>query len=83
MAFWNEDGQLDGMLGVYAAGCAACFGISHIGAIHNGLLRWVPRVYSKLNVVLPVGRALFLLAFLQRGAENQERNSNARSDGET
>ena len=72
-AFHGPDGQPDAVIAAYAFGLAASFGISHLDAIHYRLLRWMPSTYNSLNVVLPCGRALFLLAILQRGAANQER----------
>ena len=60
-------------MGWYALGLASSFGISHIDAIHLRLTRWAPVTYPYFNVVLPCGRALFLLAILQRGVSNQER----------
>ncbi len=72
-AFHGPDGRPDAVIAAYAFGLAASFGISHLDAIHYRLLRWMPSTYSSLNVALPCGRALFLLAILQRGAANQER----------
>ena len=72
-AFTGPNGGPDAWIGAYAFGCASCFGISHIESIHLRLLRWVPSFYNVLNPLLPCGRALFLLAFLQRGVVNQER----------
>ena len=74
-AFRDADtGKPDVWLGVYAASCAACFGISHVDAIHLRLVRWVPRAYEVAGLTLPYGRAFFLLAFLQRGVANQQRH---------
>lgn len=70
-AFTTPDGKPDSLLAAYAFGVAACFGISHLDAIHLRLLRWIPSTYGRINVVLPFGRALFLLAFLQRSVDNQ------------
>jgi TRAP-type C4-dicarboxylate transport system permease small subunit len=72
-AFTGPGGNLDAWLVGYALGCASCFGISHISSIHLGMLHAFPRTYGIVNPILPAGRALFLLAFLQRGVENQER----------
>ena len=75
MALSGPDGALDGVMGAYILGLAASFGISHLDAIHLRLLKWTPSFYRFVNSyqVLPCGRALFLLAFLQRGVDNQER----------
>lgn len=75
--FVGEDGGADPLMAAYVFGVAGSFGISHIDAIHTRLLRIMPTAYSALNVVLPCGRAIFLLAFLQRGVVNQERASAA------
>ena len=58
----------DSTLAAYCVGLAASFGISHIGAIHTRLERHFPRTYPSLNVILPCGRAIFLLLILERGA---------------
>ena len=75
MALLGPDGALDGVMGAYILGLAASFGISHLDAIHLRLLKWTPSFYRFVNSyqVLPCGRALFLLAFLQRAVDNQER----------
>jgi len=52
----------------YAVGLAASFGISHVTPVHNFLTVRFPRTYPYLNVVLPCGRAIFLLLILERGA---------------
>jgi hypothetical protein len=67
---WTK--RLDHTLTFYVVGLAASFGISHIDAIHTRLLRCFPRTYPSLNVVLPCGRAIFLLAILERGASLSE-----------
>ena len=75
MALSGPDGGFDGVMGAYILGLAASFGISHLDAIHLRLLKWMPSFYRFVNSyqVLPCGRALFLLAFLQRAVDNQER----------
>ena len=75
MAMSGPGGAPDTVMGAYMLGLAASFGISHIDAIHLRLLKWTPSLYRMVNSyqVLPCGRALFLLAFLQRGVDNQER----------
>ena len=75
MAMSAPDGAPDAVMGAYALGLAASFGISHIDAVHLRLLKWTPLLYRTINSyqVLPCGRALFLLALLQRGVDNQER----------
>lgn len=79
-AFVGPDGGADPLMAAYAFGVAASFGISHIDAIHLRLLRIMPTVYSALNVVLPCGRAIFLLAIVQRGVVNQERAASAAAE---
>ena len=79
-AFVGPDGGADPLMAGYAFGCAASFGISHIDAIHTRLLRIMPTAYSALNVLLPCGRAIFLLAFVQRGVVNQERAVSAAAE---
>ena len=63
---------MDNTLGLYLAGLAASFGISHIDAIHLRLSRHFPRSYPYLNVILPCGRAVFGLGILARAAELAE-----------
>lgn len=70
-AFTGPDNKPDSWIALYAIGCASCFAVSHFDSIHQPLLRW--SFYRVLNPLLPCGRALFLLAFLQRGVVNQER----------
>lgn len=72
-AFHDSDGNVDITLIGYGFCAGACFGISHVGAIHLRLVRWVPKLYSVAGATLPFGRAFFLLAFLQRGVTNQQR----------
>ena len=72
-AFCDAEGQPDMILLGYGCAAGACFGISHVGAIHLRLVRWVPKLYSVAGATLPFGRAFFLLAFLQRGVTNQQR----------
>lgn len=71
----GPDGVPDTVMGAYALGLAASFGISHLDSVHLRLLKYTPSMYRMINSyqVLPCGRALFLLAFLQRGVDNQER----------
>ena len=69
--FTGPDDKPDSWIALYAFGCASCFAVSHFDFIHQPLLRW--SFYRVLNPLLPCGRALFLLAFLQRGVVNQER----------
>ena len=50
----------------YTLGLAASFGISHIAPVHAFFTRNSPRVYPLVNVCLPFGRCLFLLAIIER-----------------
>jgi hypothetical protein len=65
-------------LAAYTAGLASCFGISHIAPIHNFLHRHSPTFYPYLNVILPCGRAIFLLLLAERGARIFEQSEQPR-----
>ena len=57
---------LEEPLYAYTLGLAASFGISHIAPVHAFFTRTSPRVYPLVNVCLPFGRCLFLLAIVER-----------------
>ena len=69
-------------LAAYTAGLASCFGISHIAPIHNFLHRHSPTFYPYLNVILPCGRAIFLLLLAERGARIFEQQQQQRLQSE-
>ena len=69
--------EVDRTLLGYTVGLAASFLISHVDFIHQNLLKHAPRTYPTLNVVLPCGRAIFLLLILERGATLSEQKSDA------
>lgn len=69
-------------LAAYTAGLASCFGISHIAPIHNFLHRHSPTFYPYLNVILPCGRAIFLLLLAERGARIIEQQQQQRLQSE-
>lgn len=69
-------------LAAYTAGLASCFGISHIAPIHSFLHRHSPTFYPYLNVILPCGRAIFLLLLAERGARIFEQQQQQRLQSE-
>jgi len=70
----------DAILSIGVGGLAASFGLSHVAPIHNFLCSNFPRTYPTLNVILPCGRAVFLLLIFARGVELKEQQQQQRSD---
>ena len=65
----------------YFVGLGASFGISHIAPLHNFFTANFPRTYPTVNILLPCGRAVFLLLILERGVRIADAKERRRSSG--